>query len=391
MISVFEALSIIDQNVCSAGVSRVSLAESLGCTLSEAIYAPINLPPFRQSSMDGYAFRFGDQKELEVIGECKAGDFKEFDLKEDQAVRIFTGARVPTLADTVIMQEHVSKTEGGILIQKHPSSGANVRPVGEQVKENTLVLEAGTKVNPAVIGFLAGLGMERISVFSKPQISLIITGNELQPPGRPLQPGSVYESNALTLTSALATYGLDVAKILRVPDHKEATGEAIHQALSSDVVLISGGISVGDYDFVKEGLESNKVTEKFYKVNQKPGKPLWFGKKGNKLVFALPGNPASSLTCLLMYVVPAIQKMMSGKSLEVIFQTGTSKNPIENQTNKTLLLQGKETGGVVEVYEKQASSMLVSFAQSNAILMIPENEKSISAGEEVQYIPINRF
>lgn len=387
MISVFQALSIIDQNTEALGSTTLPLSKANGAVLAEDVVAPINLPPFRQSAMDGYAFQHGEKNELDLVGESKAGDNEEFEIKDSECLRIFTGARVPDQVDTVVMQEHVEKTPQGIRILKKPELGTNVRPIGEQIKQGEIVLRKGTKINAAIVGFLAGLGISEVLVIRKPKIALIVTGNELQEPGTPLKPGSVYESNRIMLETALQLEQVELIHSSHVLDDKESTFEAIKKGLVADVLLISGGISVGDYDFVKEALEKNGAEEKFYKVNQKPGKPLWYGKKGEKQVFALPGNPASSLTCYLIYATAAIRKMNGTATIEINLKKGKMKGRYTNKFNKALFLQVRETGGILEVFPKQASSMLVSFTLSNAFLFVPEDVKEIEEGDEVSYIP----
>ncbi len=366
------------------------LRDSYGCFLAEDLVAPISLPPFRQSAMDGYAFRSGGELDLEVIGECKAGDTKVFELAANQAVRIFTGAPVPDSADTVIMQEYVQAGNGRITIQTKPEKGANVREIGEQIQAGEDVLPAGTKINDSIIGFLASFGITEVLVFSKPKITLIVTGNELQEPGTPLKPGAIYESNAIMLESALKSRGYGSVRILKVQDDLESTIKVVAQGLESDMLLISGGISVGDYDFVNEALQANGVREIFYKVNQKPGKPIWFGKKGEKLVFALPGNPASSLTCFLIYALSALKIMTGNPDFDLDFQTGVLTHRTFNKFGKTLFILGSEVNGELEIYPKQASSMLISYALGNALVLVPAEKEILETGEEVLYLPINR-
>lgn len=390
MISVSEALDLIKTHTSQLPSVKKLLRDSYGCYLAEEILAPISLPSFRQSAMDGYAFRRGEIAELEVIGECKAGDATEFEIQENQAVRIFTGARVPDQADTVIMQEHVEVNGGKISIQKMPEKSTNVREVGEQIQAGDQVLPAGTRINESIIGFLTSFGITEILVISKPQISLLVTGNELQQAGSPLRPGSVYESNAIMLESALKSRGYDSVQLLKVADDLEATKRTIAYGLESDILLISGGISVGDYDFVKEALQANGVQEIFYKINQKPGKPLWFGKKGDKLVFALPGNPASSLTCFLIYALSALKIMSGNPDYDLNFQSGVLKHRTFNKFGKTLFILGTEKNGELEIYPKQASSMLISYALGNALVLIPAEKEVLESGESVLFLPINR-
>ena len=390
MISVEEALELIKTHAVKLPAVKISLRDSYGCFLADEILAPISLPPFRQSAMDGYAFRSGAISELEVIGECKAGDANEFNLKDNQAVRIFTGARVPDSADTVVIQEHVDANNGKISIRQFPVKFTNVREIGEQLQAGEQVLPAGTKITESIIGFLAGFGITEVLVYNKPKVTLIVTGNELQEAGTPLRPGAIYESNAIMLESALRSRGFDSVSILKVEDDLESTKKIIAQGLNTDLLLISGGISVGDYDFVKEALEYNGAKEVFYKVNQKPGKPLWFGKAGNTLVFALPGNPASSLTSFLIYALSALKIMSGNPDFELNFQNGVLKHQTFNKFGKTLFILGTEKNGELEIYPKQASSMLISYALGNAIVLVPAEKEILEAGETVLFLPINR-
>lgn len=391
MISVSEALDLVKTHTNKLAPIKIPLGDSYGCFLAEAISAPISLPSFRQSAMDGYAFRSGSTSILEVIGECKAGDAIDYELQENQAVRIFTGARVPLSADTVVIQEHVEVEGNSITIQQMPEKSTNVREIGEQITAGEQVLPTGTRINEAIIGFLASFGISEVLVFNKPKITLIVTGNELQEVGKPLKPGAIYESNAIMLSAALKARGFENVRILKVKDDLETTKEIISEGLNSDLLLISGGISVGDYDFVKEGLLANGVEEVFYKVNQKPGKPLWFGKKSQTLVFALPGNPASSLTCFLIYTLSALKIMSGNPDYDLNFRKGKLKHRTYNKFGKTVFMLGTEENGELEVFEKQASSMLISYALGNALLLIPKEREVLEAGETVQFLPINRI
>ncbi len=300
MISFSEALNIIETVKSSITKTKVSVDSSLNKILAEDIISPINMPPFRQSAMDGYAIKYTNSDTYELVDESKAGDGKFIELKKGQAVRIFTGALVPDEADTVVIQEHVSRSHNSISITKLPNKFDNVRPVGEQVKKGDLVLKKGLKLNAAAIGFLSGIGISKVLVYKTPKVSIVVTGNELQESGKQLEDGKIYESNSFMLSAALKNLGISDISILKTKDTFEETKNTISKALeNSNVVLISGGISVGDYDFVQEALKVNGVEELFYKVNQKPGKPLWFGQKNDQFVFGLPGNPASALVLFL--------------------------------------------------------------------------------------------
>src|SRR6478735_2601251 len=279
MIQVDEALSIIAKNSSKMPIRKIKVTKSLGFILAEAIYSPMDMPPFRQSAMDGYAFIHGELQQFDVVSTSQAGDFSNKKIKNNQAVRIFTGAFVPDNLDTVVMQEHTTLVDGIVEINKMPAPFANVRDKAEQIKEGELVLEKDTLITPAAIGFLACLGITEIMVYSKPKVAIVVTGNELVKMGEKLPKGKIYESNSIMVESALRGIGIKKIEMFRVEDNLKATKKILKKCLSRfDIVLVSGGISVGDYDFVQEALLANGVQELFYKINQKPGKPLFFGK-----------------------------------------------------------------------------------------------------------------
>tara|TARA_R110002020_G_scaffold387546_1_gene598198 strand:+ start:1822 stop:2997 length:1176 start_codon:yes stop_codon:yes gene_type:complete len=387
MIAVNEALKHIETQTSTLGTQTLPLLAARGSILASAVQSPINMPPFRQSAMDGYAIQLNGTPEYNVINESKAGDSGNWSLKSAEAVRIFTGALVPDDADTVVIQEHVERAADKIHINKLPQKGSNIRPIGEQVFAGTEVLKKGTLVNEATIGFLAGLGIQEIEVYKKPKIGILATGNELQEPGTPLKKGSIYESNAIMLQAALLRLGINHIQLFKAKDDYDQTKTAITKALEKvDVLLISGGISVGEYDFVKQALEENGVEEVFYKVNQKPGKPLFFGKKSDKTVFALPGNPGSSLTCFYVYVLGALRKMMGHENFNLELKEAKTISEIKNPTGKTLFLKAIIENGKAKILTGQASSMLNSYAISNGLVVVPETVELINEGDSIQYL-----
>jgi len=389
MISVSEALKHIETFCKHLEIVKKPIAKTLGLVLAEDVFSPINMPPFKQSSMDGYAFMHSDKLTYKLVGEVQAGNSEQLSLNPGEAVRIFTGAKVPDDADTVVMQEHVVRTENTIHIEKLPQKLANVRELGEQVKEGDLALEKDTVLHEAAIGFLAGLGIESVNVYRRPKVSILITGNELQTMGNALKGGQVYDSNSVTLKLALKRVGIKDVKLYQVEDNLKSTTNAIQKCLkNSDVLIISGGISVGDYDFVKQSLVANSVTEVFYKVNQKPGKPLWFGHKKDKFVFALPGNPASSLSCFYNYVLPLLKAQIGYKNYHLPKYEAIATEDIKNNFSKTLFLKGNVVNGNATVLSGQASSMLKSFAVSNALLIVPEEIVCIKKGMTIKYLPL---
>jgi molybdopterin molybdotransferase len=384
MIPVSEALAIIEANTSKMPTKKIKVSKSLGFVLAEVVFSPINMPPFRQSAMDGYAFLHNGSNDFEVVSTIQAGNFSKIKIKENQAVRIFTGAHVPNETDTVVMQEHTNEKDKTLKIDKMPSRFANVRNVGEQIKQNELALDQNTLINPASIGFLTSLGITEICVYAKPKVAIIVTGNELVGAGKRLPKGKIYESNSVMLEAILQQNGIPKVKIFRTRDTLLATKRVIKKALETyDMVLVSGGISVGDYDFVREASLQNGVQELFYKINQKPGKPLFFGKKENKLVFALPGNPASSLTCFYVYAIPALKKSMGYENIHSQEIKRKITIDFENTTGKALFLKAFFDDTKVTVLESQSSAMLNTFALANGLIFVPETVSTVQKGDFV--------
>ncbi|MBU2060649.1 MAG: molybdopterin molybdotransferase MoeA [Bacteroidetes bacterium] len=390
MIQVDQALAIVAANSSKMPVKKIKVAKALGYVLAETIYSPIDMPPFRQSAMDGYAFIHSDLTSLAVVGTSQAGDYSNSILERNEAIRIYTGAYIPDAADTVVMQEHVTVKGGSITIDKVPPVTTNVRNKGEQIEKGAVVLEKNTVISAAAVGFLAGLGIVTVKVYSKPKVGIIVTGNELVAVGKKLPKGKIYESNAVMLAAALKSVGINKPVIFKVKDSLKATAKVIESCLTQfDVILISGGISVGDYDFVKEALVQNGVEELFYKINQKPGKPLFFGKKEDKLVFALPGNPASSLTCFYVYVLAALKKRLGLTNIHLPKMSRKISAAYNNTTGKTLFLKGFYNDHDVRVLESQSSAMLNTFSTANCFITIPNDVTAVAANEEVTIIPFN--
>ena len=390
MIQVEQALSIIAANSTKMPIQKIAVPKSLGYILAKTVYSPISMPPFRQSAMDGYAFIHSEKRQYDVVSISQAGDHSKIKLKEGETVRIFTGAFVPDNADTVVMQEHVMANENSILITNMPEQFLNVREKGEQINEGEIVFNANTLITPAAIGFLACLGIREIEVYKKPKAAILVTGNELVKPGKKLPKGKIYESNAVMLQTALQTIGIKKTKVYRVKDSLKATKKALKEILlKNDIVLISGGISVGDYDFVKEALLENGVEELFYKINQKPGKPMFFGSKNETLVFALPGNPASSLTNFYIYVCPAIKNRMGYSEINRPKLIRKVNENIFNTSGKTLFLKALYDETHVAVLDSQSSAMLNTFATANSLLIVPDNVEMIKKGQFVTLLPID--
>jgi len=387
MISVQEAKKIISESVSILEPLLLPLSQAACLILAEDVFASMDIPAFPQSSMDGYAFSFEGwkkHKKLKIEGEVAAGSNENFTLAPGNAVRIFTGAAVPAGADTVIMQEKIKTVNGELIIEDETlQPGNSVRSKGSEIKAGALALETGNTLSPADIGFLAGIGITEIKIYPKPSISIIITGNELQQPGQSLQHGQVYESNSFALKAVLQQLHIESIQILYALDKPEIITDTLKKALEqSDVVLLTGGISVGDYDFVLQAATECGVEKLFHKIKQRPGKPLYFGKKGNKLVFGLPGNPSSVLTCFYQYVIPALEKL-SKRAIGLRTIKAPLAKAFQKNTGLTHFLKGFYDGKTVAQLDAQESYRLSSFAKANCLIQIDEDVTSSKEGELV--------
>jgi molybdopterin molybdotransferase len=389
MISVNDAFTILDAVPIALKQHVVPLWEARNCVLAEDIVSPIGMPPFRQSNMDGFAIALHDSKVYRIVDEIKAGDGNLITLKPGEAAKIFTGAAVPDSAQAVIPIEKVTVDGNQLTLHESMLPEMNVRQKGSQIKKNDTALEKGAFLNAAAIGFLAGLGITSVSIYQKPKIGIVITGNELIQPGTKLPYGKVYESNAIMLRAALDNSDFDEVLLYAVNDTLEDTKATFEKAISeNNVVLVSGGISVGDYDFTGRALQNLGVETLFYKVNQKPGKPLFAGKTNDKIVFALPGNPAAALTCFYIHVRPFLQKLSGMKTQ---FDSLTEKilaHDYQVNNSREQFLKASITNGLVTILPHQDSSMLDSFALANALVFLPNGNYAKSKGEKITVYPI---
>lgn len=388
MISVEEALNIVENNCNSTTkTDTLRVTEAAGYILSKDVMSLINMPPFRQSAVDGYAVNLHNNYTYNIIGEVKAGDNFHPILNDGDAVRIFTGAPVPDSANAIVMQEKTSVENAVLTIESQLSINANIRALGEQIHENETALKKGTHLTPAAIAFLASLGITEVEVFTKPSIVIVVTGNELVTPGNKLEYGQIYESNAIMLQSALKQSGYHDISVFKVNDDYNNTVNMLDKAISNhDLVLVSGGISVGDYDFVGKALNELDVEQLFYKVKQKPGKPLFFGKKDRKIIFALPGNPAAVLSCFYIYALPTLNAL-SGNTWQSLSRTKVkSKSNYIKKGDRAQFLKAIYNDGLVEILDGQNSSMVHTFSLANALVYINENDGSVKIDDFVDAI-----
>ncbi len=386
LISVEEAWNLLRKHSVNGSTEALPLKNALNRVLAENVFSSIDMPPFHQSAVDGYALGTGNTNEFKVRQIIPAGSAPADALSENEAARVYTGAAIPDGTKAVVMQEYVDAMNGNIKIhsEKTPISGANIRSRGEQIHRGDLALPSHTQLTPAGIGYLATLGVTAVQVFQLPRIHILITGNELVAPGSPLEPGKIFESNGITLSTACEMFGFCVTGLHRVPDNEQATSEIIATCMeTADVLLVSGGISVGDFDFTSRALKNNGIFEIFHKVSQKPGKPLFYGIKNRLQVFGLPGNPYAALLCFYEYVLPVLNSF-AGKEFTGLRRAHLPlEHDYEGTGDRSLFLKAKASENSVTILDRQSSAMLGSLAEANALVYIA-SPKTMRKGDSVE-------
>lgn len=384
MITVSEAKKILFDKVNTMAPVQIPLADALGRVVAEDITSPIDMPGFLQSSMDGYAVNcFETNRFLLLQDELPAGTQKQLTLEEGKAIKVFTGGPVPSGATWVVQKEWVDEKADGIFIKQiAEEEGLNIRVPGSSIQKGTIVMQEGACLQAYQIAMLASLGLTHVKVFDAPSVALIITGNELVKPGNPLAFGQVYESNSIGLSAALQQLGIEQLQLQWVKDNLEETKAAIDAILPwADIILLTGGVSVGDYDFVAEAAKQVGVIPLFHGVKQKPGKPLFAGAFHQKIVLGLPGNPSSVLHCFQQYVKPVIQLMM-GQQLSLPIQAKLA-HAYDKKIALDFFLKAFVQNGEVSILPAQASYQVGAFSVANCWVQLPAAETHFSKGQWV--------
>lgn len=378
----------------------VPLAAALGRTLARDVEAREDIPPFTKATMDGYAVRAADTRlpargregavALEVLEDLPAGKRSRKTVGAGQAVRIMTGAPLPAGADAVVMVEHSEKREGRVLLRREVRPGDNIGLAGEDLKRGETALERGTLVGPAEIGMLAAAGLARVAVARRPKLAVIATGDELVEPGKRKRPGQIRNANGPALTAMAAAAGAEPVYLGIARDRESSLASKLSRAKAADILVLSGGVSIGDYDLVKGELEASGVRPVFWQVRIKPGKPVFFGVRGRQLVFGLPGNPTSAMVTFLLFVRPAVDRMLGRRSPgpatgQAVLAEDIVLKPERMQFLRGIL--GKE-GPVLKVtpYADQKSGVLRSMVHSRVLIVVPADVSRIEAGREVDII-----
>jgi molybdopterin molybdotransferase len=398
MISVRTALDLVLADMRPLGSERVALPQALGRVLAEPVQATRDVPPFRNAAMDGYAMLAADVAfarrdapvSLHVLEMVGAGTMPRQRITPGHATKIMTGSPMPDGADVVVRIEDTDEQNGQVRILASVEPHANVRDPGEDMRAGQTVLEPGRALRPADIGLLASLGLAVVQVRRRPVVAILSTGDELVELGEPLALGQIVNSNAYTLAAAVEETG-GIPRVLGiVRDTPEATRSGFADAFAADMVLSTGGVSMGTFDLVRQTLTELGVVERFWKVAQKPGKPLTFGVRGRTPIFGLPGNPVSTLVCFYVYVRPALRAMLGLKQLHLPVVTATAAESIrtaEGLTEFTRCTLAGEPGAYhARSTGSQSSGVMRSMSLGDGLLIAPPAVRTIEAGSPVRVL-----
>ena len=390
MIPVAEAVALLRTLVPPRRRVDVAVAEAVGQVLAEGVAAPEPLPPFTNSAMDGFAVRWVDVARaaedeavrLRIAGESAAGHPFAGAVGVGEAIQISTGAMVPEGADTVVPVEETVAGGATVEIQRVTRAGQHVRAAGEEVAPGDPVAHEGDGVTPALLGLLATLGVERVAVYVRPQVAIVVTGAELTGAAH-LAPGQIRDSNGPMLAAAVAASGGEVVSLTRVGDREEATREAIAEAAeAAEVVVTSGGVSVGPHDLVRPSAAAVGFEPLLWRVRQKPGKPLFVARRETTVLVGLPGNPVSALSCFTHYLHPLLQAAV-GRPFGWPRATGRLAESVAVKGDRTVLLRCRIDGGAVHPLARQGSHMLTTIAAADGYLVV-EPDHPLAAGAEVE-------
>jgi molybdopterin molybdotransferase len=390
MLSIDQARAAVLAEVRPLPAEEVALADALGRVLAEDVTAAVDLPPFVNSAMDGFAVRSGPSgRRLTVVGESRAGAPADRALGDGEAIRISTGAMLPEGADAVLQIELVSEDGDSIVLNDEVQPGRNTRSAGEDVRAGTPVLQAGTTLGPAEIGMAASAGRGSLHCGRRPRVTVIGTGDELVGPGDELGPGQIHDSNGPMLSALVRRAGADV-RALRVEDDRVATVAAVEQALAdTDVLLLSGGVSVGPHDHVKPALEASGVEEVFWRVALRPGKPTWFGVKREDppvLVLGLPGNPVSAYVTFTLFAAPALAKLQGARAAAASRRARLGSAVTRHPDRDECIRVRVDADGIATPTGPQGSHMLSSLVQADGLALIPRGDEPLAGGTDVEVL-----
>jgi molybdopterin molybdotransferase len=389
LLSIDEALERVLAAVRPLPAEEVETAAAAGRVLAEAAAAVVDLPPFDSSAMDGFALRSSDTPgELPIVGRVAAGRPAGRPLEPGEAMGIATGGVIPEGADAVVPIEIVREEGDRLTVPDPVAAGASVRPRGGDVRAGDAVVPAGTLLHPHHLAALLAGGIGRVRVGARPRVGILATGTELRPAGTPLEPGQVYDANGPMLAAQAARTGAEPTLLTAVEDDEAAHREALERGLGHDVLVTSGGVSVGPHDLVRSVGSDLGVEEVFWGIAMRPGKPLWFGTRGGTLVFGLPGNPVSSFVCFELFVRPALRALQGDAAPAPPFAPGTLAGPVRRNGARDDLVRARQVAGGLEPITGQESHMITRAATADALVLVPRGEGELAAGDTVQFLRI---
>jgi molybdopterin molybdotransferase len=387
-----EAQRVILESVTTRGTESVKLEQSLGRVLAIAISANRDLPPYDVSAMDGFALRSADvanaPSTLKIIEDIKAGDMPSKTVLPGQCARIMTGAPMPQGADAVIRVEDTQEVSASsVQIGKTVKPGNDIRLQGEGMKDGEIVLQAGTEITPGVIGVLATVKAARFEVYRRPRVAILSTGNELEGMEEQVDPNKIPNSNSYALMAQVQALGIEPVLLGIARDDPLELEKYLRRGLDFDVLLVSGGTSVGVHDYVRPTIEKLGVEMKFWRVAIRPGHPLAFGSTVTTAVFGLPGNPVSSMVCFEEFVIPALRRMMGNPRLYRRTVMARLGHPVKFRPGRTEFIRVQLThdaeGYVASSTGSQSSGALMSMAKADGLLVVPSDSTGLAAGERV--------
>ena len=392
MISLNEAIDLVLAEVRPVGKERLPLLEALGRVTAAEVVSPSAVPSFDNSAMDGFAVRGVDLagaahgEGLVVTAEIPAGQPSSEPLGPGSAARIMTGAPLPEGADTVVQVEHTEERDGKVFVRRAPAVGSNVRYAAEDVRGGDVVLPRGAVLGPAEIGLLTSIGVEELAVARRPRVAIIATGSELVPPGRPLGPGQIHNSNSFTAWGQVLAAGAEPVLLGIAPDDRDETRRLIARALDEDVTITSGGVSVGDYDFVKQVEDELAVERRLWGVATKPGKPFAFGVHEGRLVFGVPGNPVAAMVSFELYIRPALLALQGRHDIWRPWLTAVADEPVKAtkdrvEVRRCLLARDESGGWRFTTTGPQGSGILRSMVLADGLVVVPARPPGGPAGE----------
>jgi molybdopterin molybdotransferase len=395
LLDFYEALRLVLEHTGRLPVERVPLQEAQGLAVAEDVRAQFDTPPFDNSAMDGYAIRSADAevgREFRVVDEAPAGRPAERDVGEGEAVKIFTGGVIPAGADAVVPVEGTSGWGESFELRKEVAPAANIRRAGEDVREGDVILPAGTEIGPPEIALAASQGYGSLPVYRRPKVVVLSTGSELVQPGeRELAPGEIYDSNSFAMVAQAREAGAAARKVSPAADDAAALRTAIRETLEeADVLVTSGGVSMGEKDLVREAMQELGVERIFWGVKLKPGKPILFGAREDVRVFGIPGNPVSAMVCFELFVRPALMKMAGREDrrrprIRVYFDEEV-KNAYGRLHAMRVRLERTRRGWRATSVGAQGSGLISSLTKADALAMIGPETGGVPAGEEVEAV-----